>query len=217
MQKRITAFFLGAAALLGIAALAQYGSDTPERDQWQRPAEVMDALKIQAGSVVADIGAGRGYFTFRLAERVGPTGKVYSEDIADEVIRDIRQRATQQKLKQIEVVQGSERDPRLPAGTLDAVLIVDSYHEFREYAAMLKGVHAALKPGGLLGIIDKEAEAGLPRSEYHESHTIPVDLAIDDVTRNGFRLLRRERGFTSSRDQKWWFLIFEKPPLPPTR
>src|SRR5262245_57878121 len=118
MQRRVSAIFIGAALLLGIAAVAQYGSDTPERDVWQRPAEVMDALKVRPGSVVADIGAGRGYFTFRMADRVGPTGKVYSEDIADEVISDIKKRAAERKLTQIVVVKGAQQDPRLPANTL---------------------------------------------------------------------------------------------------
>lgn len=211
MQRRVSAVFIGAALLLGVAALAQYGSDTPERDVWQRPAEVMDALKVRPGSIVADIGAGRGYFTFRLADRVGPGGKVYSEDIADEVVTDIKKRAAERKLAQIEVVKGTQQDPRLPANTLDAVLIVDSYHEFREPDAMLRGIFAALKPGALFGIIDKEDESGLERSEYNSRHSIAEDVVVNDVVHNGFRLVRHERGFTSNHGQKWWFVVFEKP------
>jgi predicted methyltransferase len=211
MQRRLIAIFLGAALLLGIAALAQYGSDTPDRDTWQRPNEVMDILKIRPGSVVADIGAGKGYFTFRLAERVGPTGKVYSEDIVDEVIADLRKRANERNLRQIELVKGTERDPRLPANSLEAALIVDSYHEFSDYDAMLRGIQAAMKPGALLGIIDKEEEGGLSRTEYQARHAIAADVVVDDAVRNGFRLVRRERGFTSSRGQQWWFVVFAKP------
>ena len=196
--------------LLGIAAVAQYGSDTPDRDKWQRPEEVMDALRVHPGSVVGDIGAGRGYFTFRLANRVGPSGKVYSQDIADEVITDLKKRADERKLAQIEVVKGTEHDPGLPADTLDAVLIVDTYHEFEDYDAMLRGIRQAMKPGGLLGIIDKAEEPGLPRNEYNSRHTIAVEVVVDDAARNGFRLLRHERGFNSSRGQKWWFVVFEK-------
>jgi predicted methyltransferase len=90
-----------AIVLLTLVAVAQYGSDTPQRDKWQRPNEVMDALGIHTRSTVADIGAGRGYFTFRMAERVGAVGKVYSEDIADEVISDITRRAKERNLPQV--------------------------------------------------------------------------------------------------------------------
>jgi predicted methyltransferase len=197
--------------LLTLAAVAQYGSDTPERDRWQRPNEVMDTLGIHAGSTVADIGAGRGYFTFRLAQRVGPNGKVYSEDIADEVINDISQRAKDRKLAQVVVVKGTTNDVRLPANTMDAVLIVDSYHEFRDFNAMLHSILGALKPGAKLGIIDKAEDAGRPRTEYHDLHAINEDLVRQEVLANGFRLVQRGSGFKSDRGQEWWFLVFAKP------
>src|SRR4030095_12824222 len=122
------------------------------RDTWGKPQEVMDVLGIKAGSAVADVGAGEGYFTFRLAARVGPTGKVYAEDILDDRLDKIRTRATTQKLAQIETILGATDDPRLPAEQLDVVLVVNAYHEMREYDAMLRGMFRALKPGGLLGI-----------------------------------------------------------------
>src|SRR4030095_13615485 len=104
-------------------------------------------------------------------------------------------------------VKGTERDPGLPADTLDAVLIVDTYHEFEDYDSMLRGIRQAMKPGGLLGIIDKAEEPGLPSNEYNSRHTIAVEVVVDDAARNGFRLLRHERGFNSSRGQKWWFVV----------
>jgi predicted methyltransferase len=200
-----------AVLLLTLVAVAQYGSDTPARDKWQRPNEVMDMLDIRAGSTVADIGAGRGYFTFRLAERVGPSGKVYSEDIADEVIRDINQRAKDRNLTQIAVIKGAENDARLPADTMDAALIVDTYHEFRDFNRMLQSVRRSLKPGAKLGIIDKEEEAGRKRTEYHDLHAINEDLVRHEVLANGFKFVQRGRGFRSERGQEWWFLIFQKP------
>ncbi len=202
---------IAAVFLLTLAAVAQYGSDTPQRDNWQRPNEVMDALGIHPGSIVADIGAGRGYFTFRLAGRVGPTGKVYSEDIADEVISDITRRAQDRKLAHIQVVKGSPTDVRLPADTMDAIIIVDSYHEFRDFNAMLQSIRRALKPGAKLGIIDKVEDAGRPRTEYHDLHAINEDLVRQEVLANGFQFVQRGRGFRSDRGQEWWFLIFAKP------
>ena len=94
-----------------------------ERDAWQRPDEVMDALGIKAGSVVADIGCGAGYFTFHLAARVGPKGKVYAEDIKEDRLAEIRKRAQKEGEANIETVSGAEDDPRLPLASVDVVKI----------------------------------------------------------------------------------------------
>lgn len=187
-----------------------------ERDAWQRPEEVMDELGIKAGSVVADVGCGSGYFTFHFAARVGAEGKVYAEDVESGVLGKIQARATQEKLKQIEVVQGTADDPFLPSGKLDAILVMNAYHEMKNDDAMLGGMFKALKPGGLLAIIDHEAEPGKPRSEYQEAHRIPAELVREDLARNGFRFVRSEPGFLSADTHKnFFFLIFQKPE-PPT-
>jgi predicted methyltransferase len=196
--------------LLVAPALSQ--DDWKARDNWERPEEVMDALGIRAGSAVADVGAGEGYFTFRLAARVGPGGKVYAEDILEDRLEQIRTLAAKRKLAQIETVHGTTDDPRLPAERLDAILVVNAYHEMREYDAMLRGIFGALKPGGLLGIIDAPAKAGEPRESYYERHRIPEELLRGDLSRNGFRFLRRHATFTPpDSDRTYFFLIFEKP------
>jgi len=102
----------------------------PDRDAWQRPDQIMDALQIGEGSVVADLGAGGGWFTVRLARRVGPNGKVYAEDIQPEMIGAIDRRVQREGLGKIVVTTlGTPVDPRIPEATVDAVLIVDAYHE----------------------------------------------------------------------------------------
>jgi predicted methyltransferase len=185
------------------------------RDTWGKPQEVMDVLGIKAGSAVADVGAGEGYFTFRLAARVGPTGKVYAEDILDDRLDKIRTRATTQKLAQIETILGATDDPRLPAEQLDVVLVVNAYHEMREYDAMLRGMFRALKPGGLLGIIDAPAKTGEPRENYYDRHRIPEQLVREDTARNGFRFLRQRPAFTPpDSDRTYFFLIFQRPAAP---
>jgi predicted methyltransferase len=182
------------------------------RDSWERPEEVMDAVGIKAGSTVADVGAGEGYFTFRLAARVGPTGKVYAEDILDDRLEQIRRGAAKRKLAQIETILGTTSDPRLPAERLDAILVVNAYHEMREYDAMLRGMFRALKPGALLGIIDAPAQAGQPRESYYDRHRIPEELLREDLARNGFTFLRQQATFTPpDSDRTYFFLIFEKP------
>ena len=211
--RAVTAMLVVVAALLGPPArLAAQDSKTLERDAWQRPEEVMDALGVKPGSVVADVGSGDGYFTFHLAARTGSRGKVFAEDIESSVLNKISARVNREHLNQIEVTLGTPEDPRLPEGALDAILVVDAFHEMREYDAMLKGMLRALKPGGLLGIIDRKAESGQPRSFYHQHHRIPHDLVLEDVKRDGFHFLREGQGFKGPREaQDYYFLIFQKP------
>jgi len=212
---------LAALALVSAAATAgllhlQAGQDDKARfaarDAWQRPEEVMDKLNIKAGSVVADVGCGSGYFTFHFAVRVDSQGKVYAEDVSSSVLEKIQTRAQQEHWDQIQTVQGTSGNPELPAGKLDAVLMMNAYHEMSDYDAMLQGIYKALKPGALLAIIDHEAVPGQPRSEYRERHRIPEGLVREDLARNGFRFLRNEPGFLSADTHKnFYFLIFQKP------
>ena len=185
--------------------------DWKKRDAWQRPAEVMDELGIKPGSVVADVGAGNGYFSFHLAARVGLRGKVYAVDIQDDLLKKIRRRAKKEGVAQIETIPGAADDPRLPAETLDAILVVNAYHEMRKYDAMMKGMYRALKPGGLLGIIEPGDTMGQPRRTYQERHTIPEALVREDAARNGFRFLRETNGFANPNGKRWYFQIFDKP------
>lgn len=181
------------------------------RDEWQRPSEVFDALAIRSGQRVADLGSGSGYFTFRLAARVGAEGKVYAVDIDEAAINKVRERKTREKLAQVEPILSAADDPRLPAG-LDAVLIVDTYHEFREYERILQAVFQALKSGGRLGLIDGEGPSGRPRTEYHRLHVIPPDLVRQEITRHGFVYKESRPGFDDKEyGKKMYFLIFEKP------
>src|ERR1041384_5126587 len=132
---------------------AQESERDRNRDEWQRPTEVFEAMGVKQGHRVADIGCGSGYFTFRLAKRVGAEGAVYAVDIDSSAIEKVRQRKERENLSQVQPVLSESADPHLPSD-LDSVLIVDSYHEFREYNAMMQAVYRAMKPGGRLVIID---------------------------------------------------------------
>jgi predicted methyltransferase len=209
-------FLVGAAAAsfssaLAVRNLSQESDRARKRDEWQRPAEVMDALGAKPGHRVADIGCGFGYFTFRLAARVGAEGKVYAVDIDEEAVEKVRRRKESEKLAQVEPILGKSDDPRLP-NDLDAVLIVDTYHEFREYDRMMQAVFRALKPGGRLVIIDGEGPTGKPRTEYHRLHTIPSELVREEVGSNGFVFKESRPGFYDEEyGKKFYFLIFERP------
>ena len=107
--------------------------------------EALDALKIKPGMVVADVGAGTGYMSLKLAKRVGTSGKVYAEDVQPEMLDQVRTNAAKAGVKNIETVQGSFTDPKLPKGQMDLVLLVDVYHEFSEPQKMLQGIRDSLK------------------------------------------------------------------------
>jgi len=144
--------------------------EAPDRDQWQKPDQIMDVLGIADGSFVADLGAGSGWFTLRLARRVGPNGLVYSEDIQPQMIEAIQQRLRGESLQNVRPVLGTPSDPRLPPG-LDAALIVDAYHEMDDPAdpslivTLLGNVARALKPQGRLGVVDFVPGGGGPGPE----------------------------------------------------
>lgn len=198
--------------LLALAATLAAQDTGAERDAWQRPAEVMDALGVEAGSVVADVGCGEGYFSLHLAQRVGAAGRVYAVDVDEEALEKLRAEAKKQKLVQIDIIVGIEDDPRLLEGSLDAALIVNTYHEMRRYDAMLEAIHRALKPGGRLGIIDAATEAGKERSSYFDRHRVPAEVVRAEAEQHGFRLVAEQPGFTRPRDHReFWFLVFEKP------
>jgi SAM-dependent methyltransferase len=132
----------------------------PDREVWQRPDQVMDALRIADGSVVADLGAGSGWFTIRLARRVGPNGKVYAEDVQREMIDAIDRRRKREGLRNVQPVLGKQSDPQLPAGKLDAALIVDSYYEMEEPVVLLRNLAKSLRVEPSIVIADAEV-AGL--------------------------------------------------------
>jgi predicted methyltransferase len=212
-SRALRVLLLAILVLLGMfacppAALAGQNSGT-ERDAWQHPKRVMDALAIHAGSAVADVGCGRGYFTFKFATRVGRQGKVYAVDIDEFDLESIRHQAARERLTQIETVHGALDDPHLPADSLDAVLVMNAYHEFRDHQAMLAGIYRALKPGGLLALIDGAAPVGHPRDYYDGMHRLPEIFEREDALRAGFKFLYHETGFTRTNDGKqFYFLIF---------
>lgn len=210
---RSAAWIVGASILVTITArpFAQH-TETGNRDEWQHPDAVMSALGIRAGSRVADVGAGSGYFTFHLAARVGPVGRVYAQDVDVRALDDIARRAAAQRLVQIVTVRGTEDDPRLPPG-LDVVLVVNTYHELRAYDGMMDGFRRALKPHGLLAIIDCEAAPNETADSYVRHHRVPSAAVRDEASRNGFRFLRNELGFVdpSTPFSYWFFIVFERP------
>jgi precorrin-6B methylase 2 len=151
-------FYMGREIAQVMGHLAAGWLDRPEREREEQPAKLMEALKLKPGEVVADIGAGSGYFTFRLADRVGPKGKVVAVEIQQEMLDIISRKMKQNNVANIELVLGKEDDPKLAAASVDLILLVDVYHEFEFPYEMTTAMVKALKPGGRLVFVEYRLE-----------------------------------------------------------
>jgi predicted methyltransferase len=136
--------------------------EAPDRAAWQKPEQIMDALGIADGAHVADIGAGAGWFTTRLARRVGPNGVVYAQDVQRQMLDAIRRRVQREGLQNVRTVLGVGSSPNLPRGVLDAVLVVDAYPEVTDRVTFLKNLALGLKQNGRIGIVNFKLGGGGP-------------------------------------------------------
>jgi predicted methyltransferase len=158
----------------------------PDRAVWQKPAEIMDALQIAEGSAVADIGPGAGWFTMRLAERVGPNGIVYARDVQREMVDAVRRRVSRAGFNNVLPAQSDYDDPKLPARSLDAVSLVDVYQEIENPVVYLRNVAAALKPNGRIGIVNYKP---VPRGGPGPAVRIERSVVEADAKAAGLRVL----------------------------
>jgi ubiquinone/menaquinone biosynthesis C-methylase UbiE len=160
-----------------------------DREQWNKPDQIMDALKIADGSSVAEIGAGGGWFTVRLARRVNQNGVVYAEDVQPEMIEAIRRRVQRENLTNVRTVLGTTRDSKLPHG-LDAILINGAYHEMENPVAVLKDAAGSLKPQGRIGVVDYSPGAGGPGPEADQR--VDEETVVRGATAAGLQVISRE-------------------------
>ena len=143
--------------------------DRPEREKEEEPAKLLAALDLKPGMVVADVGAGSGFHAFRMAKLVGPAGKVLAADVQPEMLALIAARAKREKVANVVPVRAAEADPKLPAGGVDLILLVDVYHELRQPYEVTEKLVAALKPGGRLVLVEfREEDAGVPIKAVHK-------------------------------------------------
>lgn len=143
--------------------------DRPEREQEEGSSKLLPALKLKPDAVVADIGAGSGFYSFPMARLVGAGGKVYAVDIQPEMLTLIRQRMKQRGVQNIEPILGTEKDPKLPANSIDLILLVDVYHEFAFPFEMTEAMVKALKPGGRIAFVEFRMEdANVPIKLVHK-------------------------------------------------
>jgi ubiquinone/menaquinone biosynthesis C-methylase UbiE len=178
----------------------------PDRDARQRPQELVAALELKPGMTVADIGTGPGYMLPHLSAAVGPTGRVYAEDIFPDFLAQAQHRAEERELGNVTFVRGGEKDARIPAGAADVLLVLDVYHHFDYPAEMLASLRRAMKPDGRLVLVEyhKSKEAMGGRGEEHVR--LGIDDAIREIEANGFKLVSR-RDFVP---KVQWIAVFRR-------
>ena len=157
-----------------------------ERVDEEEPDVALDVLKIAKGASVADVGAGSGYITVKLAKRVGATGTVFANDLQPQMLEMLRRRLEKEKIANVTLVQGTVDDPKLPAASVDLEIMVDVYHEFSQPQAMLRGLRQALKPGGRLVLLEYRKED--PSIPIRLEHKMTVAEAKMEVEAEGFTL-----------------------------
>src|SRR5688572_4273343 len=190
-------------------------SSWEHRDTWQRADEVIRKLNIKAGSRVADIGCHEGYFTMKLAAVVHNEGKVYAVDVSKDKIEKLKKHLEERKISNVCAILGEENNPRLPSSTLDAVLIVDTYHEMDEHQQILQHVKNALKMGGRLVICEpiSDERKTLSREEQERKHELGMNYAIEDLKQAGFKIVWQHETFVDrlkEKGDKMWLIVCER-------
>lgn len=181
---------LTAALVITLAISAQDIAHESEREQWQHIDDIFAAMNVHPASVVADIGAGDGFLTVRLSPLVGGSGHVYAEDIAEKRLAGLHKRVDDAHLSNVSTILGAAADPRLPTGQLDAVVILNAYHEIEPYQEMLGHIYDALKPGGRVVISEPSPLPGEEtRAQQTAKHHIASAFVRDELTSAGFTVV----------------------------
>jgi predicted methyltransferase len=217
---KLLAFLLCALTLLLVLNTAYSALNTisrldaveAERDQWQHPAEVLQALEIKAGDVVVDLGCGSGYFALKLSAPAGKTGRVLAEDIRRLPLAFLWFRAILKNKRNIAVVHGAAADPHLPQ-RVNEVLIANTYHELNDSQPILAQVRQSLVPGGRLVVVDRApnpADTGTNRLAGHE---ISAEQVERELRQAAFQIETRQNDFIGKDpgNESWWLIVARKP------
>jgi predicted methyltransferase len=204
-QCLLTATMLGAPLADQAHAQARGGGGLPPRDEWQRVTEMTAAMGAGAGKRVADVAAGQGYLTRHLARAVGPDGRVYAVEIGAVERQALQQLATD-SFPNVVVIEGTPTDPHLP-DTLDAAIVLNSYHEFSDYRAMLAGIRRSLRPGALLVLVDNDASQSTESREWQASHHgLDPRFVEAELKEAGFEIVKRQDDFIVTPYAQWMFV-----------
>jgi ubiquinone/menaquinone biosynthesis C-methylase UbiE len=193
MHARRSSIAVVCAALLPLAcgAWKRFAYEGFDRDGWQQPARVIEALELAPGARVADLGAGGGYFTFRLAQAVGPGGTVYAVDVDPDMTKFLAEQAAREQLENVQVVLAEPEDPLLPDGEIDLVLTVNTYHHIGDRVAYFTRLRTDLAPGARVAVLELNGSTLFTRLL---GHFTPREALLDEMQRAGYRL-EREHDF----------------------
>jgi ubiquinone/menaquinone biosynthesis C-methylase UbiE len=169
--------------LTACTAFKRWSYEGGDRDSWQKPGAVVAALQLDPGDTVADIGAGGGYFTFRLADAVGPTGKVYAVDVDSGMVSYLRERAAGEKRDNIEVVLAEPDDPRLPERGVEMIFTSNTYHHLGDRTEYFRRAKRYLKPGGRVAIVELNDRNWFA---YWFSHYTPPETIVKEMEAAGY-------------------------------
>ncbi|HEY7306571.1 MAG TPA: methyltransferase domain-containing protein [Bryobacteraceae bacterium] len=208
-----------AIGLLGIAyqafqALVQLDAIERERDQWQRPLDVLQVLDLKSGNTALDLGCGSGYFALKLSRTVGDRGKVLAVDIRRISLLFLWIRAALRSDRNISVTHAEPDDPHLPVGTVDAALIANTYHELTAPKTILDHVFHCLRPGGRLVVVDRGPGSGNgePRDIETKHHELPMRVAEEEIRQSRFEIVSRQDHFIDRPgEEPWWLIVGRKP------
>ncbi len=183
-----------------------------ERDQWQKADELIRQLNIKPGSQVADVGCHEGYITIKLSAKAGNSGKVYAVDVTQARLDKLKDHLTRKNISNVELIKGDYDNPKLPVNVLDAVIILDTYHEMDDHDKMLLHIKASLKPGGRLVLCEPIAEERRKssRNDQEQKHELGMAFALEDLHKAGFTILKQQDPFVDrSREKgdKMWLIV----------
>jgi predicted methyltransferase len=220
-RLKITLFLLGVLLFLvslnflsqAINTLRELDSVEADRDQWQRPSDVLQALDLKHGDVVVDLGSGAGYFTLKLSGAVGDQGKVIAVDLRRLSLSFLWTRTLLRHQHNVSITVGEPNNPRLGTSVADAVLVANTYHELADSSSILTHIFRALRPGGRLVIVDRGPVPAIDPhgEEATDAHEIPVARVEGELNHGGFTIVRTDRGFIERPGDNWWLIVAQKP------
>jgi ubiquinone/menaquinone biosynthesis C-methylase UbiE len=201
--------------LSGHLATAQ--ENEANREETERVADVLAALAVQDGAVIADVGSADGFYALRIARAVAPSGRAIAVDIDEKALARLRERAERDAITNVETVVGAADDPKLPEGQVDAVLIRNAYHEMPQHRAVLAGVSRGLKAGGTIIVIEaiRDHNRALSRERQVKEHEISAEIVEKELREAGFEILQITDPFTTFTRQPaggFWMIRARKSP-----
>lgn len=193
-------------------ASARRANNAPvRREDWQRVPDIFAALGVKPGGRFADLGSGDGWLTVQLARELGPGGRVFAVDISESALNRLRETVAKDALRNVEIVLAAEDDPRLPVGTLDGVVILNAYHEVTKRVPVLEGVRRALKPGGVLVIVDNlPTDSTWSREQQAARHGLALDFARAELEAQGFDIVSTDPKFIDNKSgdhRRQWMIV----------